>query len=302
MFLRHMLPIVYSHNPSRYSGEKEASRMVDRPSTSVLSLKRAGGMLVAALLVLVVGLPFVGVSQEEPFFHRVSGTLIHLPDGHLPALIELMSVLEADEEARIGLIELPREFLASQEFVPPIDLASDEFQISVLDFSLPLDEQEEPWFGAAEPLDELGFDLKGVGVFYGAVGIFIQEALEINEPAADGAVEPMLEQQKEDMFRFISERLSGDTLERLREVMKELDRMDPMDPQRLAFLDNPREYLLGHELTLPASRHRIIALDFDRAAAVGTVHSAEIRAGLAVVPEGIGVFSQTIGVFLQQVI
>ena len=276
--------------------------MVDRPRAGVLPSGLAGGLLVAALLILLVGLPLVSYSQEEPFFQRVSGTLINLPAGNLPALIELMAVLDVDEEARTELLELPREFLASQAFVPPIDLASDEFQITVLDFSMPLEDLEEPWFGAAEPLDELGFDLKGVGVFYGAVGIFIQEAVEIEEPLPGGVIAPMLEQQTEDLFRFMSERLGGDTLERLRDVMKELDRMDLIDPQRWAFLENPRDYLLGHELTLPASRYRILALDFDRAAAIGTVHPAEIRAGLAVVPEGIGVFTQTIGVFLQQAI
>lgn len=273
--------------------------MVDRPRCGIVSLGRPGGMLLAVVLILLVGLPFVAFAQEEPFTQRVLGTLITLPDEYLPALMELMAILDAEEEVRLGLLELPREFLANQEFVAPIDLPSDEFQITVLDFSAPIEEVEEPWFGVAEPLDELGFDLKGVGVFYGAVGIFIQEAVDIDAPVARGAAEPAFEQQKEDMLRFISERLAGDTLERLREVMKDLDRMDPADPQRLAFLENPREYLLGHELTLPASRYRIVALDFDRAAAVATVHAAEIRAGLAVVPEGIGVFSQTIGIFLQ---
>ncbi|MBU0595914.1 hypothetical protein KJ567_04440 [Candidatus Bipolaricaulota bacterium] len=277
--------------------------MVDRPGTGLMSTARAGGILVAVLLSLLVALPYVASSQqEEPFTQRVLGTLITLPDEHLPALMQLVGILDIDEEARLGLLELPREFLANQELVAPISLPSDEFQITILDFSVPLDEIEGPWFGVAEPLDELAFDLKGVGVFYGTIGVFIQEAVEMDSPVARGAAEPVFEQQKEDMLRFISERLAGDTLERLREVMKDLERMDPMDSQRLAFLENPREYLLGHELTLPASRYRIVALDFDRAAAVGTVHAAEIRAGLAVVPEGIGVFSETIGIYVQQAI
>jgi len=52
-------------------------------------------------------------------------------------------------------------------------------------------------------------------------------------------------------------------------------------------------------LTLPASTYRIVAMDFDRAAAVGAVKSDRIRAGLAVIPEGIGVFGTEVGIFLQ---
>ena len=294
------LSAVYRCSGSRYSGHKEVSRMVDRPRADALLLGRLGGMVVAVLLVLLVGLPIVSYAQEEPFFQRVSGAVIFLPDGHLPALMELAGVLEMDEQARSELIESPREFLANQAFVQPIELASDEFQITVLDFSVPAEELEEPWFGVTEPQDELGFDRKGVGIFYGAIGIFIQEAIEIVDPEA----ETIIEQQKEDMFRFISDRLAADTGDRLREVLRELDGMDLMDPRRLAYLDNARQYLLDHEreLTLPASRYRIVALDFDRAAATGTVTTAEIRPGLAVIPEGIGVFNHGIGIFLQQVI
>jgi len=302
MSAKQALSDVYRHDPSRYSGQKEVSRMVDSPCGCAFLPGRARSVLIAVLLTLLVGLPLAVCAQEEPFLQRVSGALIHLPEGYLPALIHLMEILEEDEEARTGLLELPREFLVDQELVPSIELASDEFQITVLDFAPLPEEMEVPWFSAAEPLDELGFDLKGVGVFYGAVGIFIQEAIEIEEPPLEGAPEPILEKQTEDLFRFISERLAGDTLERLREVMKELDRMDVEDPQRIAFLENAREYLLEHELTLPASRYRIVALDFERAAELGAIHAAEIRAGLAVVPEGIGVFNRAIGVFLQQAI
>ena len=82
-------------------------------------------------------------------------------------------------------------------------------------------------------------------------------------------------------------------------VMKDLSKLPVDSAERAGFLRNPREYLLDRELTLPASTYRIIAIDFERASAVGAVQSDHIRAGLAVIPEGIGIFGTEVGIFLQ---
>jgi hypothetical protein len=255
-------------------------------------------LVLGIAVLLAIGTSALSFGQEEPFVERVLGTLITLPDEYLPALVELMGVLEVEEETRAAFLEFPREFLAVQDFVFPIVLPSDSFQVTAIDFSIPPVAEEEAWSGVAEPLDGLVFEPKGLGVFYANVGIFIQEAHEPVDNAAEGDV-PSAVRAKEDVLRFITERFSGDTLERLRAVMKELDRMAPEDAQRQAFLDNPRGYLLAHELTLPAATYRIVAIDLNRAEAAGAVRSGEIRAGLAVVPEGIGVFFDTVGTFLQ---
>ena len=84
-----------------------------------------------------------------------------------------------------------------------------------------------------------------------------------------------------------------------RMVMKDLDRMDPEDPMRVGFLNNVREFLLRSGITLPASDYRIVALDFQRAEAFNAVIPDEVRPGLAVLPEGIGVFFDRIGIFVQ---
>ncbi len=256
-------------------------------------------LVLGIAVLLAIGTSAVSFSQEEPFVERVLGTLITLPDEYLPALVELMGVLDVEEETRAAFLESAREFLAAQELVLSIDLPPDSFQVTAIDFSVPPVAEDEIWFGVAEPLDGLIFEPKGLGVFYTNVGIFIQEAHEPIDETAGAGVVPTAVQEKEDVLRFITERFSGDTLERLRVVMKELDRMPPEDEQRQAFLDNPREYLLAHELTLPASTYRIVAIDLNRAEAVGSVRFGEIRAGLAVVPEGIGVFFNTVGTFLQ---
>jgi hypothetical protein len=107
-------------------------------------------------------------------------------------------------------------------------------------------------------------------------------------------------EQVGEMLALVS-RLSATTLDTLRAAMKELNKLPIDSPERANFLHNPREYLLGRELTLPASIYRIVALDFDRATVVGAVKSDRIRAGLAVIPEGIGVFGTDagVGIFLQ---
>lgn len=266
-----------------------------------------------AMVLVIVATASVGstLAQEEPFVERVLTTVALMPEDYLPALVDLMAYLN-EPEAEFTTFQIypemvfetplqafhsaPREFLRAQGFVDVvIDFPWTAFQVSALDFTVDPGSEAPPWFGVAEPLEDLVPNPKGIGVFYPNVGIFIQEAHEPGE-GAFGARTPI--EQAEDIVALTA-RLSGDTLERLRAIMKELNSMDPEDPERLEFLANPREFNLRRGLTLPGSIYRIVAVDVERGLAVGGVHSSEVRAGLAIVPEGIGIFGANSGVFLQ---
>ncbi len=289
---------VYTAGRSDYSSVKEVMRMTHARGVCSCRPSFRRLLVLGLAMMIVVGTSTFSFGQEEPFIERVLGTLITLPDEYLPALVELMGILDVDEQARQTFSAGPREFLATQEFVLPIELPADSFQVAAIDFSVQPESEDEPGFGFSEPLEGLVYEPKGLGVFYANVGIVIQEAHEPMD-REEGRSEPPAVQAMEDILRFITERFAGDTLDRLRIVMKELDRMAPEDPQRLAFLRNARKYLLEHELTFPASTYRIVAIDLNRAEAVGAVHFDDVRAGLAVVPEGIGVILNNVGVFLE---
>jgi hypothetical protein len=245
-----------------------------------------------ALLLLAPILP--ASAQAEDVLNRVFETLIALPDAQLAQLVELAAVLDESADSMSLFMEAPREFLLNEG----IDLPTDEFQITGVNFVIPPDVEEEPWFGIAEPLEGLVYEPKGLGILYSNVGILIQEA---SEPVDEGtAVEGTNHQA--DMLQFISEKFQGNTFSLIRDVMRELEEMDPEDPSRLEFLENPREYLIGHNLTLPASAYRIIAIDLNRSEAAMSVVADEIRAGLGTVKEGIGVFYNNVGIFLQRAI
>ncbi|MBE0636321.1 hypothetical protein IH601_10035 [Candidatus Bipolaricaulota bacterium] len=262
---------------------------------SVLKVRRPCRLTAWGLAALLLLVPVLAASaQAGEFTQRIFETLIELPDEHLALLVDLTSVLNESED-EIGLfMEAPRAFLLDEG----IDLPPDKFQITGVNFMLPSAVEDEPWFGIAEPLEGFVFEPKGIGVFYRSIAIFIQEAFEAVQERI--ALEPTDHQT--DMLRFMSDRFPGDTLDTLREVMRELDAMNVDDPLRLEFLVNPREYLIGRNLTLPAYSYRIIAIDMTRAQAAGSVVPGEIRAGLAVVPEGFGVFYNNLGVFLQRAI
>ncbi|MFC2079054.1 hypothetical protein ACFLSZ_03645 [Candidatus Bipolaricaulota bacterium] len=246
----------------------------------------------AALFLLV---PILSASaQVEDVLNRVFETLIALPDEQLTRLVDLTAVLNESEDLAILFMEAPREFLLNEG----IDLPPDAFQIIGVNFLLPPAVEEEPWFGIAEPLEGFLYEPKGLGIFYSNVAILIQEAFEPVEEGADGE----FTDHQTDMLRFIGERFPDDTLERVRDVLRELEELDPEDPRRLDFLANPREYLLGQGLTLPAYSYRIIAIDMNRAEAAGSVVSDMIRPGLGTVKEGIGVFQTNVGIFLQRAI
>ena len=251
-----------------------------------LHLHVALGLAVLLLLVPVVS----AHAQPVPFKDEIFGTLIALPDEQLAQLVDLTVSLNESEEA-IGLfMDAPREFLLNEG----IDLQPDAFQITGVNFLLPPAVEEEPWFGIAEPLDGLVFDHKGLGIFYSNVAIFIQRAYEPVEESVEGI------NHKEDLFQFIVDQFQGETLDLVRDVMRALEEMDPEDPARLEFLANPREYLIGQELTLPARSYRIIAIDLNRAEAAGSVLSDQIRPGMGTVKEGIGIFLNNVGIFLQR--
>jgi hypothetical protein len=258
------------------------------------------------LLVLLVGLAVVGpvfaaLGQEERVAERILRTVTLLPEDDLPALVRLAVVLNLAPELHALFMGAPRDYLANQTVTASIDLAPSAFQITAIDFSMVPEAAEDAWFGVAEPLEGLVFEPKGLGIFYGNVGIFLQE---VHEPL-DGEVGGTMRtsdgsptQQIEDMLALIA-RLTAEALETLRTAMKDLDRLPVDSPERATFLRNPREFLLSRELTLPASTYRIVAIDFERALAVGAVKADHIRAGLAVIPEGIGVFGTEVGIFLQ---
>ncbi len=262
-------------------------------------VRRTGIAVLLFTLAITAGFPAVG--QEEAVVPRIFQTLALLPEADLPALVRLAVALEQAPELHALLMEAPRDYLANQAVTSPIALAADAFQITAVDFSIVSEVPEDTWFGVAEPLEDLVFEPKGIGIFYRSVGIFIQEAHEPPAEVVGGVMrdsDGSPSEQVQDMFALVN-RLTTEALDRLRDAMKELNRL-PMDSaERASFLHNPREYLLGRELTLPASTYRITALDFDRAAAVGAVKSDRIRPGLAVIPEGIGVFGTGVGIFLQ---
>ena len=262
---------------------------------SVLSKRSACLKLMIGVMALFLLMPIVPASaQAEDVLNRVFETLIALPDAQLAQLVDLTAVLNESVDSMTPFMEAPREFLLNEG----IDLPPDEFQITVVNFLIPPAVEEEPWFGIAEPLEGLIFEPKGLGIFYSNVGILIQEA---SEPVEEGtAVEGTNHQA--DMLQFIGERFQGDTFTLIRDVVRELEEMDPENPSRLEFLANPREYLIGQNLTLPASAYRITAIDLNRSEAAGSVVSDAIRAGLGTVKEGIGVFYNNVGIFLQRAI
>ena len=262
---------------------------------SIFRSKSARAPLTLWLVALFLLFPVLSATaQPVPFKEEIFGTLIELPDEYLALLVDLTSVLNESEDSINLFMEAPREFLLDEG----IDLKRDAFQITGINFMLPTVVEGEPWFGIAEPLEDLIFEPKGLGVFYDNVAIFIQEAFE---PVEEGDAKAATDHQT-DMFRFIGDRFPGDTLDRLREVMRQLDAMDVEDARRLEFLDNPRAYLIGQDLTLPAYSYRIIAIDLNRAELAGSVVPGEIRTGLGEVREGIGVFYNNLGVFLQRAV
>jgi hypothetical protein len=283
-----------------YSRPMEVMRMTHRRTEVGLRSLRYPWVLVLLLgLVLAPGLSAVG--QEEPVVQRIFQTLTLLPEADLSALVQLAVVLDQVPELHAPFLNAPREYLASQMLASPIALAPDAFQVTAIDFSIVPEAVDDMWFGIAEPLEGLVFEPKGVGIFYRNVGIFLQEA---RDPASGETAGGMRAnagtptQQVQDMLALVN-RLTPGALDNLRTAMKELNKLAVDSPERASFLHNPREYLLGRELTLPASTYRIVAVDFERALVVGAVKADRIRAGLAVIPEGIGVFGTEVGIFLQ---
>jgi hypothetical protein len=283
-----------------YSRQKEVMRMTHRWANLGRRVVRHSWL--ALLLVGLLVFPgLTTAAQEEPVVQRIFQTLTLLPEADLSALVQLAVALDLAPDLHAAFMEAPRDYLAGQALTAPISLAADAFQVTAIDFSIVPEAAEDAWFGIAEPLEGLVFEPKGVGIFYRNVGVFLQEA---REPAAGESAGGMginngtPIQQVQDMLALVN-RLTPGALDNLRTAMKDLNKLAVDSAERASFLRNPREYLLGRELTLPASTYRIVAIDFERAVVVGAVKSDRIRAGLAVIPEGIGVFGTEVGIFLQ---
>lgn len=288
------------HPVRSYSSRKEVMHMTHRCANVRVRVVRDSWLFI--LLVGLIAAPgLTTLAQEEPVVQRIFQTLTLLPETDLSALVQLAVALDQAPELHPPFMDAPRDYLASQMSTPPILLAPDAFQVTAIDFSIVPEAAEDAWFGIAEPLEGLVFEPKGVGIFYRNVGIFLQEARDpLAGETAGGmrAHDGSPTQQVQDMLALVN-RLTPGALDNLRTAMKELNRLAVDSPERANFLHNPREYLLGRELTLPASTYRIVAVDFERALVVGAVKSDRIRAGLAVIPEGIGVFGTEVGIFLQ---
>jgi len=258
--------------------------------------------MVALVLALVAVPVLTVVGQEESASYRIQRTLGLIPETDLPALVQLAIALDLAPDLHAALLAAPRDYLATQALTAPIVLAADAFQITAIDLSIgDPNTTDDDWYGIAEPLEGLVFEPKGIGIFYHSVGVFLQEARDptgSETPGGMRASNGTSDDQVREMFALV-DGLSTPTLDILRTAMKELNKLAIDSPERLSFLRNPRDYLFSQELTLQASRYRIIALDFDRAAVVGAVKSDRVRAGLAVIPEGIGVFGTEVGIFLQ---
>lgn len=262
---------------------------------SVLGSKSLQLFMALGLLVLLLTAPVLTASaQVEDVRETIFQTLIALPDAQLAQLVDFTAVLNEAPDMVDLFLEAPRDFLFSEG----IELPPDAFQITGVNFLLPPAIEDDPWFGVAEALEGYLYGSKGLGIFYSNVGIVIQEAYEpLDEEIAIAETNHQF-----DMLVYIDERFQGETLNLIRDVMRELEELDAEDPKRLEFLANPREYLVDQNLTLPAHSYRIIAIDMNRAEAAGSVISDQIRPGMGTVKEGIGVFLDNVGIFLQRAI
>jgi hypothetical protein len=289
----HLSRQLHSKEGSGYSVQKEVG--MHTAIHSVFGLKSFRLHVIIGMVALFLLIPILTASaQPNAFKDEIIETLVALSDEQLAQLVDLGAVLNESQDSMNLFMEAPRDFLLNEG----VDLPHDAFQITGINFLLPPAVEDEPWFGIAEPLEGYVFEPKGLGVSYGNVAIFIQEA---SEPVEEGAATQETNHQL-DMFQFISDQFPDETLDLLRIAVRELEEMDPEDPSRLEFLANPREYLIGQNLTLPARLYRIIAIDLTRAEAVASVISDVIRPGLGTKREGIGVFYHNIGIFLQRAV
>ena len=258
--------------------------------------------LVAAT-VLTLGLRATAVyAQEQSAVERFYRLLMRISDQALvrlpPAVADLA---QGGPEASQAFFDDPRAFLK----VKGIDLPVNAYQVVALDFSIRPDDPTKAWFGVAEQQEGLTFVAPGVGLFYENVGIFIQGAIASPDASTSPVMisSPMGGQAIESYLQLI-ERIPAEALVRLPSVIEELNAAPADDPRRAEFLANPREYLLKRDILLPGAYYRVVAIDFQRAAQLDmpVIHTSRTRGGLAVVPEGIGLFVEGAGIFIQEAI
>ncbi len=274
------------------------------------NLKRAGvALLVAALVVLGLGSLGLVSAQQESAVERYYRLLSRISDA---ALLKLPGAL-ADLATPDGLnkqafLENPRTYLERKQINLPVNY----YQVVALSFDTSLPDDKK-WFGVAAQQDGKTYVAAGIGFFYENVGLFIQTAAD---PSASGAgalpaldflpATPGSAQAIDSVGSYLQliERIPADALKQLPTVMEELNAAKADDPIRTEFVTNPRDYLLKRDILLRSADYRLVAMDFQRAAALDPAPfvTARPRGGLAVVPEGIGLFYDNAGVFIQEAI
>jgi hypothetical protein len=262
-------------------------------------------LLVTALLALGLASAGVGYAQQESADKRYIRLLARMPKEALLQLPAAMASLSDEGAAGLtAFLKDPRDYLEAKG----IALRVNYFQVVGLHF----EDQPDPakaWFGVAEQQEDLTFVAAGIGFFYENVGIFIQPAVVPPAGASSAVVPPFLTTGTEatqaiESYLQLIERIPPEALVALPAAMEELSGAPEEDPRRAEFLKNPRDYLLKKDILLPSAYYRVVALDFQRAARLPNpvVVASKTRGGLAVVPEGIGLFFQNLGIFIQEAI
>lgn len=265
------------------------------------------GSALLVVAVLALGLrTTVAYAQQESPVERYYRLLMRISDETLLRLPAAMADLAGEgTEGRGVFFGEPRVYLKGKD----IDLPVNHYQVVALDFSVRPEDPALAWFGVAEQQEGLTFVASGVGFFYSNVGIFIQAAVKPESPAA--APTPVMTFAPSggtglaiESYLQLIERIPAESLTRLSGVMEELNAAGEEDPRRVEFVTNPRDYLLKQDILLPSAYYRITAIDFQRAARldVPVVFLSRTRGGLAVVPQGIGLFFNGEGLFIQEAI
>jgi len=263
-------------------------------------------LLVTALVALGLASAGVGYAQQESAVERYYRLLSRISDEAFLQLPAAMASLSDEGAAGLtAFLKNPRDYLEGKGIALPVNY----YQVAGLHF----DERPDPakaWFGVAEQQQDLTFVAAGIGFFYENVGIFIQPAV-VPPAGATGAakIPPFIPSGSEptqaiESYLQLIERIPAEALIALPAAMEELNAAPEEDPRRAEFVKNPRDYLLKKDILLPSAYYRIVALDFQRAAKLPepVFVTSKTRGGLAVVPEGIGLFFQNEGIFIQEAI
>ena len=276
-----------------------------------INLKHAGVALLVVVLV-ALGLGSLGMvsAQQESAVERYYRLLSRISEADLLKLPGALADLATpDGLNKKAFLENPRTYLEQKQINLPVNY----YQVVALSFDASLPD-EKKWFGVAAQQDGKTYVAAGIGFFYENVGLFIQTAAD---PTAKGSGTPLpvldflpvtsgSSQAIDSVGSYLQliERIPAEALKQLPTVMEELNAAKADDPIRTEFVTNPRDYLLKRDILLRSADYRLVAMDFQRAAALDPAPfvTARPRGGLAVVPEGIGLFYDNAGVFIQEAI